>query len=343
MLFIMKAHHFIYLLFKWLIIPSVLLGAVLVFGPLLSFLFDSSEPISIITYSKAQGDMITPMEKPLMKGEIITGEFVAQSNNLGTLAIRFGTYKRAGSDVIIFNIKEKSENDWYYQANYKVDQFQDNELFTFGFPVITNSKGKVYDFQIESTVGKKNDAIYVSSREPIFVTKYKYSLKYAVTNIGDTINFLERKTLKPSRSLQATLQELLYLTPFIFYVFFALFSRKLGAKIYYGCLSLLVIYLVFSPEFNSLTLQDFRTIAVFWIMGIILYHLRSEVTFLLAGILVSLSFAALLSGNNYISEKIAIFVYWSLVVATLELILEVATRKRFERGYKKFLKLLFTK
>lgn len=338
----MKAHHFIYLLFKWVIIPSILLGAVLLFGPLLSFLFDSSEPISIITYSKAPGDMITPMEKPLMKEKIITGEFVAQSNNLGTLAIRFGTYKRAGSDVIMFKIKEKGEKDWYYQANYKVDQFQDNELFTFGFPVIANSKGKVYDFQIESTLGEKNDAIYVTTREPIFVTKYKYSLKYAVTNIADTVNFLERKTLKPNRTLQSSLQELLYVTPFIFYVFFALFNRKLGAKIYYGCLSLFVIYLVFSPEFNSLTLQDFRTIGVFWIMGIIIYHFKSEVSFLLGGILLCLSFTSLLLGNTYLSEKIAIFVYWSLVVGMIELILEVAMRKRFERGYKKFLNLLFT-
>lgn len=341
----MRAHHFIYLLFKWLIIPCVLLvfGVLFVFGFFHSFLQNSNEPISVITYSKAPGDMITPMEKPLMKGEIITGEFVAKSNNLGTLAIRFGTYKRAGSDVIIFKIKEKNEKDWYYQTNYKVDQFQDNELFTFGFPVIANSEGKIYDFQIESTLGRKNDAIYVSSREPIFVTKYKYSLKYAVRNIGDTVTFLKRKIIIPSPTLKDVLQQLLYLTPLIFYVFFALFSKNLGAKVYYGCLLLLIIFVVLSPQFNVLTLQDFRTIAVFWMMGILIYRLKSEVTFLLGGILVSLSFAALLFGNNYISEKIAIFVYWSLVVAMIELILEVATRRRFKRGYKKFLNLLFTK
>lgn len=321
----------------------MLLSAVLVFGPLLSFLFDSTEPISVITYSKASGDIITPTEKPLMKGKIITGEFGAKSNNLGTLAVRFGTYKRAGSDVIIFKIKEKGEKNWYYQANYKVDQFQDNELFTFGFPIIANSKGKVYDFQIESTVGKKNDAIYVSTREPVFVTKYKYTLNYAMANIVDTVNFLERKTLIPSPTLKDVLKQLLYLTPLIFYIFFALFSRKPGAKVYYGCLSLLVIYVVISPEFNSLTLQDIRTIGVFWIMGIIMYHLKSGVTFLLAGILVSLSFTALLFGNSYLSEKIAIFVYWFLVVGMIELIFEVATRRKFKRGYKELLQLLFIK
>ena len=227
----MKTHHFFYLLLKWLIIPC----ALLLFGFFLYFFrnFDTSEPVSIIAYPKTQKDIIAPIKTPLMKGEIITGEFVAHSNNLGILAIRFGTYKRAGNDILIFKIKEKGERDWYYQANYKVDQFQDNQLFTFGFPVIVNSKGKTYDFQIESTLGKKDDAIYVSPHEQIFVTKYKYSIKYALLNIGDTVNFIERKTTKPSSNVADSAQQLLHLTPFIFYVFFALFNKNLGAKVNY--------------------------------------------------------------------------------------------------------------
>ena len=37
--------------------------------------------------------------------------------------------------------------------------------------------------------------------------------------------------------------------------------------------------MTFSPEFNSLVLQDFRIFGIIWMMGILIYRLRSEVTF----------------------------------------------------------------
>ncbi|MBI5044713.1 MAG: hypothetical protein HZC02_02200 [Candidatus Levybacteria bacterium] len=331
-----KAHRFSYVFFKWLVIPGILLGL----GLLLALSLNSSGPISIATYPQTHKDNIKPIEKPLMKGEKITGKFVAQSNNLGVLSIRFGTYKRAGNDILVFRIKENVEKNWYYQANYKVDQFQDNQLFTFGFPVVTNSKSKTYDFEIESTLGKKNDAVYVSPDQPIFITSYKYSIKYAATNIIDTANFLQKKAINPSAHLKDSLQQLLILTPLIFYLFFALFNNKLGAKIYYGCFSIFVILIASSAEFNSLVLQDFRIFGIFWVMSVVIYRLRSEATFFVAGILICLSLISSVFGNNYYGEKIAIFVYWLLLAAMIELSFEVVTRMKFKRGYKEFLKLI---
>ena len=337
LLYIAKRHHLVYLFIKWFIVPI----ALVVFGLILSVFLNSlssKDSISIISYPNAQGDKIVPIGKSLMQGQTINAEFVAQSNNLGILAIRFGTYKRAGSDIIIFRIKENSEKEWYYQTNYKVDQFQDNQLFTFGFPVIVNSKGKIYKFQIESTLGKKGDAVYVSSSEPIFVTKYKYSIKYAIHNIADTINFIGKKAIIPSPNLKDSFQYLLLLTPLIFYVFLALFNRKLRAKVYYGCLLLLSIIMTFSSGFNSL--QDLRIIGIIWILGIFINQLKSEVTFLVAGVMVCLSSGAFISGNHYLSEKITFLVYWLLLIAVIELMLEIITRKRFEIGYKELLKML---
>lgn len=324
---------------KWFIIPLLLIPlcfAVAFFGNTKI----AHDTLTVMTYEKSSSDTISPVEKSLFQGEKISGNFTSILNNLGIMSVRFNTYNRAGNDVLTFRIKEHGQKDWSYQADYKVDQFQNKQLFTFGFPLITDAKNKVYDFEIESTKGKKNDAVSVSSIEPIFVTKYKYSPKYALTHITDTVSFLQKKAVILSPHLKDFLHNLVYLSPIFLYLFFVLLKGKMSKILFSFVFLLLIVFIVTSSEFNSLFLQDFQIIAAFWLIGAIVFRVKSEVTFILAGIILAISFLISLVGFLYLSQKIAIFVYWIFAAGLVELLIEVLLNKKFKNGYKEVLRLI---
>lgn len=130
---------------------------------------------------------------PLLAKEKISGTFTARSAYLGGLLLRFENFQKISSDSVTFRLKEISSPSWYYQGSIKVDQFQPRELFPFGFPVITDSLGKKYYFEVESVGGKPGNAIAISPIYPVYMTLYQYPKKETLTSIFSTFNFVSTK------------------------------------------------------------------------------------------------------------------------------------------------------
>lgn len=97
----------------------------------------------------------------ILKGDIYRQTFVSQSDDFGIVAVRFSNNNKINDDYLIFRIKEERQPGWYYENKYKVDQFQDGQFFTFGFPVITNAHGKNFVFEIESMRGAEENSVSV--------------------------------------------------------------------------------------------------------------------------------------------------------------------------------------
>ena len=66
------------------------------------------------------------------------------------MKVKFNTFDQINLESLIFRIREKNSTDWYYQNKYKTDQINKEIFFPFGFPIIENSQGKVYEIEIES-------------------------------------------------------------------------------------------------------------------------------------------------------------------------------------------------
>lgn len=115
--------------------------------------------------------------KKLLKGERITGEFKAKNNNLGIILALFNTYNKINDDYLQFKIKEVGSSDWYYSNKYKVDQFQNNQYFPFGFPEINDSKGKTYQIEIESLSGVDGNSVQAVINKP-FLSEYSFPKVY---------------------------------------------------------------------------------------------------------------------------------------------------------------------
>lgn len=119
--------------------------------------------------------------KELLKGEKITGEFKSKNNNLGITSVLFNTHNNINNDYLQFKIKEKDSTEWYYSNKYKVDQFQNNQYFPFGFPAINDSKGKIYQIEIESLNGVGGNSVQVITNKP-FLNKYSFPKIYLLQN-----------------------------------------------------------------------------------------------------------------------------------------------------------------
>ena len=132
---------------------------------------------TILTREYSRNSLTVIPQGEIYQDSKIIGEFISTDNNMGIVGFRFWTFYRLNDDYLIFRIRDKNSKEWYYQNKYKADQFQPNQYFTFGFPIILDSKGKTYVFEIESSQGRPGVAVGVSEVNPTFIIKYKYSLK----------------------------------------------------------------------------------------------------------------------------------------------------------------------
>lgn len=139
-------------------------------------------------------DVITTYPRgELYKDQSIKLDLKIYENYLGQISVRFYNYDRINEDSVLFRIKEKGSNSWYYEHIYKTDQFQPHHLFPFGFPVIQNSRGKEYQIEIISQSGKPDDAVTLSSSHPQVASAHQFPKKGLITNPSLLVEFLVNK------------------------------------------------------------------------------------------------------------------------------------------------------
>lgn len=131
----------------------------------------------------------------LLEGNSIIGEFKSNYDNLGTVSVKFNVYNRINTDFLQFRIREKGNENWYYTAKYKVDQFQNNKYFPFGFPEITDSKNKIYEFEILSLEGVEGNMVSIDSINNQFLVKNSFPKKFLFENKNYIPVFIFNKTI----------------------------------------------------------------------------------------------------------------------------------------------------
>lgn len=157
--------------------------------------FKNKTPFLTLKYNYSQKLFIIFQKDELLSGNKISGEFKAHDNNLGIVEIRFSTYGKISTDRFIFRIKQKQEKEWYYRNTYKAREFGGYSLFPFGFPIINDSKGKQYYFELESLSGKSGDAVGINTEEePVIIVKHKFTTNQLLTDKKELLLFLLKKS-----------------------------------------------------------------------------------------------------------------------------------------------------
>lgn len=291
----MKKHSisFIKIFFKWIFIPTVLF----LFWVFVTLLTTSTSFLSISTFHNIK-ELTLVQKGELTKGKTVKGVFTATTPNLGIVSVRFNTYERINSDVLLFKIKEKGQQNWYYQNLYKVDQFQPESFFTFGFPVIAKSQGKTFEFELVSTKGEHMDAVAISSYEPVFSTTYKY---YRSDFVGWKIIklplFALQKIFYSFQDVNITATSIVYLLPFIFYCLWLILHQNNFKWFIRAMILLTLVHIFFWFYIENGVI--FFGMGLYWVFLAFYYRLSSKIFmytslfyFLLSMILLSFMFKA---------------------------------------------------
>jgi hypothetical protein len=324
----------------WIITPIFLL----IFWVFLSYQYIASKTgVSVLTYSAKTSDHISLKTKELLKGEKIEGQFVADDNHLGIIAVRFETYSRINKDSVTFRIKEKGSKNWLYEHSYLVDQFQDDKYFTFGMPIVDNSFGRIYQFEIESMCGKSKDAIALSKIEPFYVTKYKFPKKEIIKDKDIFVKFIFMKTTESLSDGDFIASSTIYLLPFLFYIALVIVFLSTRYFLKDDGLNKLLIHLPLYPILVSalITVIFAKTIyplmiaivIVLWMIVIIRYDFKSRVTFVFGSACLLVSPFLLLFSFVRQAVNISIWAYVFLVIATIQALIELKlTRNSDEKA-----------
>lgn len=298
---------------KYFILPSLFF--VIFLGLVFYFLLKSDLSFSTLSYFYDKKIFRNNFKNPLKKGEKIIGEFQAKENNLGIIAIAFDPYYKTWDDVI-FRIKEKNKKDWYFQNKYWANQFVDFEYFSFGFPIIENSKGKTYVFEIESLVANYEEGLGVRQRFPSVVIKYKFEKSELINNKIKLLSFLFKKFLNNLQVPDFLFITLISFLPFLFYLLNFFYKNSNFYK--------LILFLgLFIDLFFIRNLYIF-VLGVLLIISFFIFSIYDLL--ILIFLLIFLNPLVNLLGYSFLQFKILLYFYTLLVLFLIKYFI-----KRFKR------------
>ncbi len=198
--------------------------------------FDSLGPLSLVeeksvniqkTFSPDR--RTDQFDNHLLKGEKVTVKLKASENNFGILLFRFAQLSDNVTDTVVFRVKEEGK-EWHYENNYKANQFQPDQYFTFGFPPFKNSKNNTYVFEIESLSGTYKNGIGVSLREPQVALVYKYT-RADLTNFNTLFPFIFKKFVYVARNVNFLQDRQLFIIFFSSFLFTLYLKNKRKIKL----------------------------------------------------------------------------------------------------------------
>jgi len=279
---------------------------------------------------------------PLLQKQKISGEFKAQHSNLGTVYVRFNTFNRSINDEVIFRLKEKKSNSWYYQHAYKTDQFQMDKFFSFGFPLISDSRNKTYQIELESLSGEKGNAVALSSVTPSVNAMYLFSPKMMLSVEG--IEILLGKYIQ---SLSNSNLTLLVLSPFFLYLFIRYVVVKNVRKILILFLLFLTIAYIFLagkilPNEQIISNNIEFLIFIFWIIVIIIERVEWRIWLINAFITgLIMCFILVLFKRPDLANRSASLTYGFLLIGTIHYVIQRFTGNYFKIKFIDFLTKFF--
>ncbi len=345
----------------------------IIFGVLLFFVWILLTAWYVVIYDQSffitfqahqEENFIDLSHDRLLKGEKISGEFKAERDNLGIVSLRFKKFLRIPydqEDTLIFRIKEKDSSQWYYENEYRSGLTYDVPFLPFGFPLIPDSKGKIYYFELESLRGNSVNGVVLSEREPILVTKYEADRGLVFSNLNELFNFLNEKFLRALLTIDIFYSSVIFALPLVFYFLHftsfgkrvmeyvpkfiisrleafgkKLFGRKykqtiviLSSFFYHWMLIILIVLLFFDIFFLQILNDLLYILVIFlWIIILKIYRKDRVQSFRLGIVLLIISPMALAFSNVDVAEKAAVWAFAFFIAGLIQAFLEIRKKRK---------------
>lgn len=314
---------------KLFFIPMLLL----IFWVSLSILFVypavSAYPasFSFITNYYDKSDIQNFSTNKVLKGDRITGYIKASNDNLGILVIRFNRSKSVQyqkEDRLIFRIKEKDSDKWFAENRYRSALINQTPFFPFGFPLIEDSRNKVYEFQIVSLKGNEENAISMSSVNPIMASQYKVPKSKIFKDAKSFAEFMFLKFQNFLTDKTSLLLSFPYLLPFLFYLMLlSLAERRFSFNFpLFYLASLFILADIFINYYKASSVGEV-IIAFCWILVLGKYKLSSSISFFLSALFVLIAAIGIIFGQPLLTEKSSEWAYYMLLIGGVQIVWEI--------------------
>ncbi len=217
------------------------------------------------------------------KTTIFNGHITAKDNYFGSITLHL--YKLNDFDGIVkFKIKEQGQDKWIAENTYDFSYFMNSGHYTFGFPQITNSVNKQYEFiLVYSPKYLPGPNSYVNLADNVS-SKYVYNKETLKTNKQKLLTLLYHRTISAVKNLY----------------FIRILIQTLLATAVWGII-------ISSPK----NLSGIGKIK----------YLSSQLSrfnpFFVSGLLIGVIFIALSTSNIYLAEKASVWLFLSLVISVV--------------------------
>lgn len=302
------------------------------FGLNVTFILNYDYSPSVISYVHSPTDSkIMPMTAQTK----ITGTFKSAHDYLGLIVLKFDKTKTTYDRFVIFRIKEQGSKGWLKQSVEKTNDFHFLHEFPLGFPVIKDSQGKTYVFEIELIHKTNFNSVGLLDDKNVLLSKYQFPKEKLINNRELMQSFILKKMSFLVNDTNYLFYSFLYLLPLVSYVLFLLFydtylhplqQKYLDKHIQnYNYPVLFVTVVLIYTDIIFLPLR--YTIVTIPLIGILffcqyLYKLNSRVTYVVMISLLVIGFLAFITGISVVSEKAAAWICILLILALPQMIRE---------------------
>ena len=318
--------------------------SLLIFWWISSLILNNKISFSTLVYQESAKIEQTNTGK-LLRGNTISGEFIAKDNHLGILILNFKDFVKPdyrGEDVLSFKLKERGAKNWYVVNNYRSGLMEHQLQFPFGFPQIEYSKDKAYQFEIKSLLGNNSNSVELSNKDSV-LTAYQYPRQEITGSKSRIITFIFKKSINSLINFDFLLSSVLYLLPFLLYILWEILIKKLevGKQIFSVIVLLLILMDIFLLK--EFYLGVFILLILLWLISIKFYKFESSVSFFLSGILIIFWILLILVDKERYFNKLNIWVFVFLLLGVIQSVLEEKGVYKPELNYKKFILRKFNK
>lgn len=114
----------------------------------------------------------------LKKGSKLRQKFTSPRNNLGGVGIKFALFNRIGQGELTFKICQPPGN-CFYQYDLETTHLGNKDFYFFGFPKISDSKGKEYYLELENkTISPKTKiGVFLKGKNLVLKTLHEFKLE----------------------------------------------------------------------------------------------------------------------------------------------------------------------
>lgn len=253
------------------------------------------------------------LESPLKlnSGDSVTGKFVSKYSKFSSLGIRMHNSNQGQPDVLRFRITDLDTNTLLHESEINRNDFIPYKLSILNFPTIENATGRYFEFEIKSTLGATSSGIVFAPGKPQFIVRsdvsgitlpqyqkvFKYFLKNKIQNI-----YSNRDTL---------IYSIISLLPLFLYIV-VLFVKK--SSFHYLVISVLGLCLLEINTKSPIIGLYYLSVIFYWFLIVTRHKLSSEITKIVALVLLGNTLITQLLSTISVPEKSAL---WTIIFILL--------------------------